>query len=98
MARRRFYPLTPDERRRAIPASAVAFTIATIAGLLLTGYKHFDHVARGYPIPLRVPLIEEMTAAYGAVALLYALVRRYARRVRFMTASLAFTLLAHAAG
>jgi two-component system LytT family sensor kinase len=67
-------------------------------GLLLTGYRYFDRVARHFPTPLAVPMIEELTAAYGATALLFLVVLPYARKIRWLTASHAFTILAHTTG
>ena len=50
------------------------FFAATAVGLLLFGYKALDHYVRGYPVPVHVPLVEELTAAYGAVLLLLLIV------------------------
>lgn len=52
----------------------------TTGGLLEFAYKYLDHVASGmWPSP-RLPLVEEMTAAYGAVLLMgigLPVIRRY---------------------
>lgn len=55
------------------------FIAATAVGLLLFGYKALDHYARGYAVPVHVPLIEELTAAYSAALLLGLIAPRLVR-------------------
>jgi two-component system, LytTR family, sensor kinase len=67
-------------RRRAV----IVAVVATAVGLLMFGYHYLNFVTRGVFTPIYVPLIEEMTASWGAAVLLMGpalpLVRRIQQR------------------
>jgi two-component system, LytTR family, sensor kinase len=71
--------VSTDERLSNRAVAAWMFVGATAVGLLLFGYKALDHYARGYAVPAHVPLIEELTAAYGAALLLVLIAPRLVR-------------------
>ena len=64
---------------RRLRSALTAFGFFTAIGLLLFAYRYLDYAARNHPIPVLVPLIEELTGAWMA-ALPYPLLVRFARR------------------
>jgi hypothetical protein len=50
--------------------TAIVWLVATAIGLLRFGYKFLDLRLAGASVPAVVPLVEELTAAYGATLLL----------------------------
>jgi signal transduction histidine kinase len=63
------------------------FGFFTAVGLSLFWYKYLDFAARAQYIPMAVPLIEELTGAWGA-AILFPFLARFARRYPLRLANL----------
>jgi sensor histidine kinase YesM len=55
------------------------FAFFNAIGLLLFAYRYLDYAARNHPIPLLVPLIEQLTGAWMA-AIPFPLITRFARK------------------
>src|SRR5690349_15869067 len=72
---------------RAVRRWVLVALFASAVGGLLFGYKYLDLVVRGYPARWPVPLIEELTAAYGAALLLFGGVAPMLRRLQTGAAS-----------
>lgn len=64
---------------RRVRSGLTIFGFFTAIGLLLFAYRYLDYAARNRPIPVLVPLIEELTGAWMA-ALPFPLLVRFARR------------------
>jgi two-component system LytT family sensor kinase len=56
-----------------------AFAFFNAVGLLLFAYRYLDYAARNHPIPILVPLIEQLTGAWMA-AIPFPLIVHFARR------------------
>jgi two-component system LytT family sensor kinase len=64
---------------RRVRSAFTAFGFFTAVGLLLFAYRYLDYAARNHPIPVLVPLIEQLTGAWMA-ALPFPFLIRFARR------------------
>ena len=69
--------------------TTVVAVVATAVGLLMFGYHYLNFVTRGVFTPVYVPLIEEMTASWGAAVLLMGPALPLVRRIQKHGGSLA---------
>ena len=69
--------------------TTVVAVVATAVGLLMFGYHYLNFVTRGVFTPVYVPLIEEMTASWGAAVLLMGPALPLVRKIRKRDGSLA---------
>lgn len=87
----------PGRWERGRPG-ALLFLAATTVGVLLATYKYLDRVTIGVDARLSIPLIEELTAAYGAALLLWFGARRYAWKIRWFSGNAPTSVAAHLLG
>ena len=64
---------------RRLRSALTAFAFFNAVGLLLFAYRYLDYAARNHPIPILVPLIEQLTGAWMA-AIPFPLIVHFARR------------------